>query len=731
MSTSTNGALSPPVGACKVVLSDLASMVCNGYWVMRKEPILDAHGNSPLSSSCLQTYPVKDQHGAMLVNASVIGLWGALEIRASMHCPDPNCVYKPPDAQDTVRGRPAAMQEVSGTRSALRVSSVSQESPLDVTDDVTDAASSLDLKEGSTADGTYGDEEISAEVGSNGEAEFVDEDILRDENTQATGYVGKGSVIQWLRHLRMEVDAFEQDKPTPEKPHRPPGQDEAAASQRLTALGDRKQSWVEHPLGVSDSTFYLDCKKLPVAYDINPFDLPPTSVARRLIDTYTHTVQDTFPILSMAVLENEYRNCYTLGMQEKLFLVPGKRLALLNLVFAIGAKHLDLVQTGLQNSALLALYLTSVGRVNRAWVVLGTSLRCAHALGLHVRNEYSNITVAEQELRSRMWWALHNLEENQSMILGRPVLLSDSFCSTTLPLPLSVEQLSDEAATAQLDISYKADSVRQIASRIGSAASDPANSGSYLMALARVSQIAQEAMAELYSPGAMEQSLKQMQKKIKDFCDQLEEWSASLPAGFRFAPAPSDDRFRRERFILEMHHSRVKILITRPCLCWLDHRIAPHTEGSNSFNTAGANACVKAAKAVASMLPDHINVARLYSDGPWWSVVHHLTEAIMVLILGISHKFIHIPGDDDALVQLQKPFQWLAALKDGNEVADRSYSTTSELLQRIGQRMEVDFSAIIREDPAPQFPGDAQATAAGNLPQALSSAPMSKRLWGS
>lgn len=361
----------------------------------------------------------------------------------------------------------------------------------------------------------------------------------------------------------------------------------------------------------------------------------------------------------------------------------------------------------------------------RAWVVLGTSLRCAHALGLHVRNEYSNITVAEQELRSRMWWALHNLEENQSMILGRPVLLSDSFCSTTLPLPLSVEQLYDEAAIAQLDVSYKADSVRQIASRIRSAASDPANSGSYLMALARVSQIAQEAMAELYSPGAMEQSLKQMQKKIKDFCDQLEEWSASLPVGFRFAPAPSDDRFRRERFILEMHHSRVKILITRPCLCRLDHRIASQTEGSNSFNTAGADACVRAAKAVASMLPDHINVARLYSDGPWWSVVHHLTEAIMVLILGISHKFIHIPGDDDALAQLQKLFRWLAALKDGDEVADRSYSTTSELLHRIGQRTKVDFSEIIREDPAPQF----QTIAGENLPH-NPSAPMSERLWG-
>lgn len=185
----------------------------------------------------------------------------------------------------------------------------------------------------------------------------------------------------------------------------------------------------------------------------------------------------------------------------------------------------------------------------RAWVVLGTSLRCAHALGLHVRNEYSNITVAEQELRSRMWWALHNLEENQSMILGRPVLLSDSFCSTTLPLPLSVEQLYDEAAIAQLDVSYKADSVRQIASRIRSAASDPANSGSYLMALARVSQIAQEAMAELYSPGAMEQSLKQMQKKIKDFATSSKsgphrsQWVSDSPLHPQMTASDASDSF--------------------------------------------------------------------------------------------------------------------------------------------------------------------------------------------
>ena len=267
-----------------------------------------------------------------------------------------------------------------------------------MTNDVSDAASNLDWKEPLIPDGPIGEDEIAAEVGSNGEAEIVDEDILRDETTQATGYVGKSSVVQWLRHLKMEVDASEEDLSVPEGPYGPPGQGETAASQRRAALDQRKQ-WREknHPR-VSDSTFYLDSEKLSVNYDVSPFDLPPTSVARQLLDVYTRTVQTTFPVLSSAVLEDEFRNCYTLGMQGRLHLMPGKRLALLNLVFAIGAKHLDLLQTNLgepgrghhnyysravllgldelslgcdpdltqvQHSALLALYLTSVGRINR------------------------------------------------------------------------------------------------------------------------------------------------------------------------------------------------------------------------------------------------------------------------------------------------------------------------------------------------------------------------------
>lgn len=330
---------------------------------------------------------------------------------------------------------------------------------------------------------------------------------------------------------------------------------------------------------------------------------------------------------------------------------------------------------------------------------MGTALRCAQALGLHVRNEDPKATAAEQELLSRVWWALYIFEENLSMIVGRPILVSDGYCSTALPLPLSVEQLSDATVISQFDMAYKAASIHQITFRARSAALEPPNSGSYLMALVHISTIAQRAVAKLYSTKTMEQSWEQTQKNIAGLSNQLEEWSSSLPSGFRFTQAPTDTRFRLERFTLEMHYCRVKILITRPCLGRLDHPIAGQTKTSDDFDMGMAGTCVNAAKAVANMLPDHIDTVHLYSDGPWWSVVHHFVEAITVLLVEMSHSSVQRSEyADNISPQLKKLRRWLRALKKSNEVAERGYSTTSEILQRVGHQIGVDVSDLFGED---------------------------------
>jgi len=121
-------------------------------------------------------------------------------------------------------------------------------------------------------------------------------------------------------------------------------------------------------------------------------------VAQNLVTGYMDTVQDSFPILSRSRFMATFHEVYASMEHGAPHLVPDKWLAVLNLVFAIGAQyshlveepwhlrgfdyisyvsrahilglstpdlisHPDLMQV--QTTALLALYFLVTGRVNR------------------------------------------------------------------------------------------------------------------------------------------------------------------------------------------------------------------------------------------------------------------------------------------------------------------------------------------------------------------------------
>jgi hypothetical protein len=80
-------------------------------------------------------------------------------------------------------------------------------------------------------------------------------------------------------------------------------------------------------------------------YSVDPYALPNIEVAQRLLDCYTNTVQNVFPILAKKVFTNEVRDYFAATMP---YPVPEKWLAILNLVFAIGARFSYLTETDWQ-----------------------------------------------------------------------------------------------------------------------------------------------------------------------------------------------------------------------------------------------------------------------------------------------------------------------------------------------------------------------------------------------
>lgn len=238
---------------------------------------------------------------------------------------------------------------------------------------------------------------MSTEVGSNDETDFVDEDLLRDQDSLATGFVGRSSEVQWLLRLRQQTERHG-SLPGFEGPYGPPSDGPEATSRRIEASKQRKQQQSSSPIRVSTSTFYLDIENIDVDYGVNPFELPPVETAQRLFDRYMNTVHDSFPILSKGDFTSQVRQYYTSLSQGTPSAMPEKWLAILNLVFAIGAKYSHLIQTDwladspdhliyhsraqilglgglslvsqpdlmqIQITALLAFYFLGVGRVNR------------------------------------------------------------------------------------------------------------------------------------------------------------------------------------------------------------------------------------------------------------------------------------------------------------------------------------------------------------------------------
>lgn len=177
-----------------------------------------------------------------------------------------------------------------------------------------------------------------AEVGSTGDVDVLDEDIHRNEQSRATGFIGRNSEVQWIRQLHHEADHKKEIHEQWATPYELPGTSIGADAKRVNAsLRQEKDS---HPLmQTSSCNFYLDEEHVELDYTVDPFELPPFETAERLLKCFMDTVQDSFPILGQITFISQFYNHYnSLGGATPAKL-PQRWQTMLNLVFAIGAAY--------------------------------------------------------------------------------------------------------------------------------------------------------------------------------------------------------------------------------------------------------------------------------------------------------------------------------------------------------------------------------------------------------
>jgi hypothetical protein len=188
-----------------------------------------------------------------------------------------------------------------------------------------------------------GEAHVSASVGSNEDLDFIQEDILRTDETENTGYMGRNSHVQWLRALETKIE--QPDGEPTDMPYGPPGTEGDAFNQRAEALRGRQHRSDNRQPPDNDQFsgyyFYLDKSDIEIEIG-DPHIIPSADTAETLFEYYKQVVHSPFLILG-DMFEAQLRTYFATDKDSPTLTVDPKWKAVMNLVFAIGARYSHLV----------------------------------------------------------------------------------------------------------------------------------------------------------------------------------------------------------------------------------------------------------------------------------------------------------------------------------------------------------------------------------------------------
>ncbi|KAI2486286.1 fungal specific transcription factor domain containing protein [Pyrenophora tritici-repentis] len=563
-----------------------------------------------------------------------------------------------------------------------------------------------DARSLNSADG--GEAFVSASVGSNEDLDFIQEDLLQNEDANNTaGYCGRNSQTQWLRALEAKVEQPEGEPSN--MPYGPPGESGQAFNQRAEALRQRQQKAEKKGIHQNSFTgyyFYLDHTHIDIDIE-NPHILPTAQTAIMLFDYYSQAVHRPFKILD-EVYENQLRAFFNRDRGYTVNVCP-KWKATLNLVFAIGARyshligadwraddHDHLVYMSRAATGLLSFYYLTIGHVSKAWYTIGIAIRHAQAAGLHLRNEDVTVDSKRKMALAQIWWALYSIECVLTTITGRPRAIAAKDCTVPPPGTIGTDMQAAHG-NAQSNQSISSHSIiRASASSTGEAHTDTVVDA-FDVAYVRLDILMGKILSGLYSGKKSAKSWKSAQAKISSLSEELEAWALkSLSHGP--SATPSEHNLGREQLLLHLYYQNAKVCITRPCLCRLDLRIKGQSEDSARFNKKMAEGCIGAALAITSMLPDPPNPAWFYKNGPWWAAVHMIMQGLTVFLLELALDGVHLTGDKSQVAScVDKLIAWLQSMGTVDAVSKSAYDVVAKVLSK-----QKEKDAAARQMPQPQ-----------------------------
>ncbi|KAJ5167877.1 uncharacterized protein N7482_003471 [Penicillium canariense] len=563
-------------------------------------------------------------------------------------------------------------------------------------------------------------------IGSLEAIDRAEEDLNRNENSRATGFMGKISEVTWMQRLQREAV---------HRSHGLPGSLEA---------GQSKQQ--DDDLALHAVSYHLDDLDISVPGPIELYAMPPRHMADKLFEDYLRTVHPFFPIINRPLFTAQYRTFFDSNAR------PGdKWIAILNMIFAIATKHAHLLEAPwrgderdhlvyltrarilsmngdvlfshpdlqqVQVEGLIAFYLLASDQINRAWRISSLAVRSAITLGINMKSSSPTTPNISKEARYRVWWCLYTFEHMLGIMTGRATCILDGICTTPLPIPFEEEQLHEQSAAELLNKSHLRD---ERINRVMASAwvrhmplnpaggkelshpsrnrdnswvkSLPFNSGLSYLFYCDLAVIVQEIINRVYSMDCVMVPWTHIENRIGELRFRIDLWYHSIPPFLDFTRKEEDGpELLRAKLALAFHYYSAQITLGRPCLCRRDAQQKKSAHDSN-FSHEMAVLTLEAAERMLDLIPDEPNAIQLYEISPWWCILHYLMQATTVLLLELSFGTVHVPASEQNIIlQSKKAVRWLYAMSDYSIASRRAWQLCDISLRRLAAGMKFDVS---------------------------------------
>lgn len=353
--------------------------------------------------------------------------------------------------------------------------------------------------------------------------------------------------------------------------------------------------------------------------------------------------------------------------------------------------------------------------------MVGIAARAGVALGLNLRQINNDLDIEANETRKLLWWSIFYLEHLLSVMTGRVSCLTIESISAPPPLPFELSGHGSpdvdrpdhgiaSAQSMQWSVSRDYDGVKSQQEWLKPLAPNRKLYFYYLLDLAVITHAITN---QVYTPGVSQGEPHQIEKRIKFLGRKLDLWLSGLNPSLAFEDQNAklfSNGKSRYQISLALSYYSTRVLLHRPCLT---RPVASQESGlrvpRSRFRDESAFACLQASMTLIDVLPEQPDVSWISTIAPWWSLVHFLMQATIVLLSHLSIYSIPAQADktkaelftavfvvppETVFNTSKKALRWLHSLGNTDASAHKAFELCYICIRRIASSKGLDLSDV-------------------------------------